>query len=296
MNHSVCRTRAILACAAIVMLLAPGLLAEDEEKDTGWKDTAEFSYVVTAGNSETSTFGFKNTLSRAWDRSSMTFKAGGIRAESTTIRNLIAVGSDEDFDVDFDEETNTTAENYFLSGRYDHKVSDRFFWFTGAGWDRNRPAGIENRYIARGGVGNIWIDEDRIKFKTDYSLSYTDQEDVVEVEGVDASFLGASFSWAYLHKFGANTTYENFLVLDANLEESSDWRGDMVNSVAVAMNSRLALKLSLQWLYDNSPSFQEVGRYDVAPIGPPFPDPDGFVLVELDDLDTVFTASLVVNF
>jgi hypothetical protein len=66
----------------------------------------------------------------------------------------------------------------------------------------------------------------------------------------------------------------------------------MVNSVAVAMNRRLALKVSLQWLYDNQPSLQLVDLFN-----PPFPPgtPAGRAQVELDELDTIFTASLVVN-
>ena len=64
----------------------------------------------------------------------------------------------------------------------------------------------------------------------------------------------------------------------------------MVNSLQVAMSSNLALKVSLQWLYDNMPSFTEAT------------DPGGLLapgqvaLVELEKLDTIFTLSLVVNF
>jgi putative salt-induced outer membrane protein YdiY len=275
-------TLALIAFIVVLQLIPIG--ARAEEKMTGWSDVAEFSWVQTAGNSESSTFGLKNKLTRTWESSKFTFKAGGIRAESTT-KSYTASGDPVEFEVT--EETKTTAENYYLNVRYDHKITDRFFWYAGAGWDRNRPAGIDNRYIAQGGVGNIWHDRDDLKFRTDYAATYTDQEDVFEQPGADTSFLGARFSWEYLNKFGNDTTYENVLVLDANLEESSDYRADMINSLAVAINAHLALKVSLQWLYDNEPAFIEVPRLD--------PPPDTEAL-ELDSLDSLFTASLVVNF
>jgi hypothetical protein len=53
------------------------------------------------------------------------------------------------------------------------------------------------------------------------------------------------------------------------------------------MSDMLALKVSLQWLYDNLPSLELV---DYTPGTPPQ------VPVPLDDLDTIFTTSLVVNF
>ena len=49
-----------------------------------------------------------------------------------------------------------TAENYYLRGRYDRNITERFFWYGGVGWDRNEFAGIKNRMTVFGGVGNLW--------------------------------------------------------------------------------------------------------------------------------------------
>jgi putative salt-induced outer membrane protein YdiY len=257
----------------------------------GWKDTAEFSYVATSGNSETRTLGFKNKLWRAWTKSAFELNAGGIRSESTIVIDRLAIGSPGNFDYDETEETDTTAENYFLNGRYDRKITDRFFWFAGAGWDRNEFAGIRDRYTGFGGVGNIWVDQERIKFKTDYAVTYTEQDDVVPNPDFDDSFLGLRFSWGYLHQFGEVTTYGNDLVLNANIDETDDWRGNMVNWVAVVLSSRLGLKLSHEVIYDHMPAQQEVPLFTTAGGAQ-----NGTVLVDLDEFDTVFTASLVVNF
>ena len=59
--------------------LGHAALVAADDGDAGWKDTAELSYVLTAGNSESSTLGVKNTLSRDWDSSSFRVEAAAVR-------------------------------------------------------------------------------------------------------------------------------------------------------------------------------------------------------------------------
>lgn len=279
--------------AVVTLAAAGGGLSAQEPAADGWSDTAEFSFVATAGNSETQTLGFKNKLWRKWDAASFELSAGGVRAESERVSRF-ALGTATSYVVVENSTSEVAAENYFLSGRYDRKMSDRFFWFGGAGWDRNRPAGVDNRYVGSGGVGHLWFDREELKLRSDYSLTWTKQDDVIEDPAFDDTFLGLRVSWSYLDKLGSATTYTHDTILDANLEEGDDWRGNMTNSVAVAMNSRLALKVSLQWLYDNSPAVAQIDLFAAA--APPPASATGSVLVELDELDTIFTSSLVINF
>lgn len=260
----------------------------EEDKDTGWTDVAELGFVLTTGNSETSSLSLNNTLAKSWDKSAFTLKAGALRVETTT--TTFSGNTPATFAIT--EESDTTAEKYFLNGRFDREITERMFWFAGAGWDRNELAGIENRYGVFGGVGNIWVDSETVKFRTDYALTYTDQTDIDPAPGFEDNFLGLRFSWEYFHKFGENTTYGNDFIVDENLDETSDLRGDMTNWLAVAMSKRLALKVSLQTLYDNEPS---VTRYTLD-YGTPDPADDEDLFIPFDDLDNIFTVSLVVNF
>jgi hypothetical protein len=128
-----------------------------------------------------------------------------------------------------------------------------------------------------------------MSWRTDYGVTYTDQEDVVDNPMVDSSFAGVRASSTYKQHFGdkTKTTYGNDTILDYNIDETDDRRANMINWVAVGMSDMLALKVSLQWLYDNLPSLELV----------PFtPAPPATVAVPLDELDTIFTTSLVVNF
>lgn len=266
------------------------------DPNTLWKDSAELSYVLTSGNSDTNTFAFKNKLWRAWGSNAVEFNAGGLRAKATTSRFAVSDDfvNDPNGPFDVNEERSLVAEAYYLNGRFDRKLSERFFWYVGAGWDRNRFSGIENRYIAAAGVGNLWFNTERLKWRTDYSVTYTDQEDVVDDPDFDGSFIGVRVTSSFLKKFGATTTFTNDTILDENLEESKDFRGNMINALSVQMTTHLALKVSLQWLYDHEPASRSFDLYDINPDNGG--TVQGTVTEELDELDSIFTTSLVINF
>ena len=82
----------------------------------------------------------------------------------------------------------------------------------------------------------------------------------------------------------------NDFIVDYGLNESDNWRADMINSLTVAMSKTLALKVGLTWIYQNEPAFTQVTL-----VGPGVPD-GTTVPVQVDELDTIFTTSLVVSF
>jgi putative salt-induced outer membrane protein YdiY len=260
-----------------------------DEREPGWYDTAELSFVGTDGNSESTTLGFANKLERLWTDASLVFSASALRAESTAFSRY-AVGTPDDFRLVEDSVSNLTAENYDLGLRYDRDISETFFWYTGAQWTRNQFAGFDSRFVAAAGVGNTWWDRDAGHFRTDYALTYTTQDDLVSNAAVADSFLGAQLGWDFARKFG-NATYTNLLKVDLNADETEDLRADMIHALAVSMTERLALKVSLHWLYDNLPALAGVALLDANGL------PTGTsVLRQLDELDQVLTVALVVSF
>ena len=269
---------------------AAAAAAADEANKTGWTDSAEFSLVATDGNAESSSVGFKNTALRTWDRSTLKIHVGGIRVETQEGDRFAEDDGAGGFDV-VDPDTEVSSEAYTATGRFDRKFSEAFFWYTGTSWYRNEPSGIQNRHIAEGGVGNVWFDGDDVKFKTNYGVTYTKQEDVDEDPTVDETFAGARVSWDYSNKLTETTTYTNVFILDDNLEETSDWRADMLQGLSVSINSHMALKVGLRLLYDNEPALEALKLFDLGGV-----DTDTTVDVPLDELDTIVTASLVVNF
>ncbi|MDH3785156.1 MAG: DUF481 domain-containing protein, partial [Acidobacteriota bacterium] len=187
--------RSVIFLVTLCLLVMTGSTVIADDKELGWKDTAELSLVATSGNSESETFGFSNTLLHLWDNAEFQFLATGLKAESTSF-DRYAVGVDPmNFTTFEDSTTNETAENYLLSASYSREITESFSWLAGAGWDRNRFAGIDNRITVFGGVRNVWRDDDKVKFRTNYLLTYTDQEDVVPNPALEDSFLGAQVGW-----------------------------------------------------------------------------------------------------
>jgi putative salt-induced outer membrane protein YdiY len=272
-----------LVAGLMAAALLPGSLAAQEERTLGWSDVAEVTFVLTAGNASSSTFGLKNTAERLWEKTSFKLSFGAVRTESGTTTRT-ATGTPENFTISESTESEVTAENYFVKTRMDRTLGDAAFIFGGADWDRNTFAGIQNRYGFASGAGKAWFEEDTRKLKTDLGLTYTIQEDVVETPGADDSFLGLRGSYDFFHKLSETTDLTSVLAVDQNLEMTEDLRADWTNSLGVAMSERLALKTSLQILFDNEPALTAV------PLG------DTEVLTPLGKVDTVFTVAIVANF
>ncbi|UCC83543.1 MAG: DUF481 domain-containing protein [Gemmatimonadota bacterium] len=287
--------RTIRAAIAITLGAAVSLAADaataqaQDEKELGWFLTAEVTGVWVSGNSESTTLGLAATARRVWDNSELKIDGGAVRTESGTTTRT-AVGTIDDFVIEEETTRRKTAENYYLRGRFDYKLSERFFAFAGADWLRNTFAGIDSRLLFAAGAGNIWLDDDRLRFRTDYSITYTFQEDVIENPFIKTSFPGLRLSYNLRWNLTSSTDFESTFTADWNLDNTEDLRFDFTNSLPIAISAKLALKPSLQLLWRNEPSLTQVALEDQSGIST-----GNTVLVPLEKLDTFFTLALVVK-
>ena len=265
-------------------------LSAQDEPELGWFYTAELTLLFTSGNAEAQAFGVRAGLRRPWEDSEFSLTAGGLRTETgTTIRT--AVGSVDDFTLDETSKSEVTGEAYFATSRFDRSLSDRVFLYAGAGWERNTFAGFDSRIILVGGLGNTWADKESTRFKTDYGLTFTKQDDVIENPSKSNSFGGLRVSSTLWRQVTGSTAFESLLIVDQSLNEIEDLRADFTNSLIVEISTALAFKTSLRLLFDNRPSL--TGVVLEQPLGTPTGDT---VLVPLHKLDTIFTIALVASF
>ncbi len=136
-----------------------------------------------------------------------------------------AIGTPDDFEVVIPE-AETTAEAYFGRGRYDYKLSDRLFYTVGAGWERNRFSGLDNRWLVDTGLGYIFVNNDRTSFRGAAGVTYTSEDYTVD-DGQDGSFFGARAGWDFRQKLFSSTTLTHTLIADANLEDTDDLRAGL---------------------------------------------------------------------
>lgn len=310
---------ALSACSA-------GFAAEDPktaQSAKAWTNETELSVVLTEGNSNTESLGFKNTLRRRWENSSFGLKLEALRATtSDDWYEQVDPGVTWEPGADPPSSGRTLVkppaeldvENYFVEGRYDRKIRERLDWHAGTSWDRNKDAGILNRTIVFGGVGNRWRDREDLRFQTSYGVSWSDREEETPDPEKDEQFLGARLGLTFLYRFVESTTYTSDWTTNFNLTDSKDWSSDMTNAISVAMGKRLSLRVSLRWLYANEPALEEIdvlARVETRdPDGVPGSGDEFFetvasggsevtlgeARVRRERLDQVFKTTLVVSF
>lgn len=265
-------------------------LQEEEEAEIRWSYNAELSLLFTSGNSTVRTFGLGGGARREWGGGELSLSAGGLRTESGTTRR-IAVGTPDDFTVTSNADPEPTAENYFARGEYERSFSDHVHLTTGAGWERNTFAGYESKLSLVSGIGNMWIDTERTRLKSDYGFTFTMQDDVIDDPDKSSSFGGIRVSTNFRRQLTETANLESTLTLDENLTDTADLRADLANSLAVDINSSLAVKTGLRLAWDNAPALTR------APLEDPGGVPTGeTVLVPRHKLDSTLTIALVANF
>ena len=286
-RHTVrCSTTSVMVLAAHLGMVTT-IQAQDKELGTFF--TTELTAVWTAGNAESNTLGLATVLRNVWESAELKIEGGAVRSESS-LKTRTAVGTTDNFQIEEQTKTDKTAEAYYFRGRYDRQIGEDFFGFAGADWLRNTFAGIDSRVLLAAGAGNSWVNSDRIRFKTDYSGTYTFQEDVVENPFVKTKFPGVRFAYDLWVKLTESTDISSALINDVNLDNTKDVRLDFTNAMTVAISSKLALKPSLQLLWRNTPSLTEVDL--VATDGTPTGEN---VTVPLQKVDSFFKIALVVR-
>ncbi len=288
-----------------------------------WSNETELSFVVTDGNSDTKSFGVKDTLVRRWSGSRLRVKLEALRT-ATADDWYLAVDPGYTWEPGEGPPPLTQtlvkppaepdAENYFVEGRYDHEIGKTLDWHAGASWDRNKDAGILSRTILFTGLGNGWWDRPGLRLQTSYGLSYTDREEETPDPEKETRFAGARASALFFLKITESTTFDNDTVFNVSLADTSDWSAEMTNSLSVSISKRLSLRVSLRLLYNSEPALEDVdvtARVELRnPDGVPGSGDEYFETVgsggieitlgeadvRKEELDLVFKTTLVVSF
>lgn len=275
-------------------LLLPVLVLAEEATPKPWTDVATLSYVATSGNAIGQTIGLGNDYTHKWSLSTLAVKLGAIRAESTLVQRFAIADSLEAAKVQEQRRTTLTAATYFLNARYDYRLKDkdRWYWYSASGWERNRPAGLENRFVATAGMGRIWLDSERSKWRTDAGFGTTREDPLVAPPDFRHTFATFNFTSSLKHRFNGSVDYAADLAATDNLRDTTDWIATFKQGLTVAMTRRMALKVGLDLNYRNRPNLIAVEVRTPA-------DPTvvlGKVIIAAKKLDTVTTTSFVITF
>ena len=195
----------------------------------------------------------------------------------------------EDFEVIEDSTRELDNERYYVFGQFQRNISPRFFWLTGGRWDKDSNAGIENRTVLFGGVGNTWIDREQTTFKTDYAVTFTRRIDAIPDPERKERSSEARLASSYRHHFDTSRRIDSDFVVFLNVRNASDYRFDTINAFTSSFSSIFALRFSIQLLYQNLPALEKIDLEDFNGLA------IGNVIVRKKKLDTVLKFSFVLT-
>ena len=297
--------------------------ATGDEPEPGWTSETEFSLALTGGNSAARTLGFGNTLHYVGESSRLRLRVNGLRSRAAVepfllvahgIRFPLTGRPDDPPAALVEPGSEPEAEHYAVTGRYDTEISERFFWNAGGSWDRNREAGILSRYSAFGGLGNVWSDSEALRLATTYAVSFTNRREETDDPEKDARFGGARLGLDYRSRINDAVVHDGIVAANVNLGSPSDYSVNAESALSVSLSRHLALRVSLQLLYEHDPAQEDVAVIARAAVV----DPDGIPgsgdelfetvasggttialgerQIRRDRLDMIFRTALVIGF
>lgn len=282
-------SRSFFITSIMVLALRVASAHAQSARAPGWAFTGQLTAVWTGGNSEARTFGVNGMIRNVSKVGELKLEVGGIRTDATK-KTRRAIGTAEQYDVVSEEHVERTAERYYGRIRYDRNVGASSVVFLGVDVLRNTFAGIDHRTLMAAGAGNVWVNSEKTRFKTDYGATYTFQHDVVENPFMKSGFPGARLSGELRRTVTTTTKLESAFISDMGFADTRDVRLDFTNSIAVSISSALSLKPSLQLVWRNLPALTSVPLYTTEgeKLGPS-------VGVPLEKLDEFFTLGLVLK-
>ena len=104
------------------------------------------------------------------------------------------------------------------------------------------------------------------------------------------NFPGVRLTYDYFQKLTSSTSFTSDMTADWNLDNTDDVRLMFNFGLPIAISSVFSFKPALNLQWRNDPALTEAPLYDTAGV-----ETGGNVLVPYEKLDTVFTATLVMD-
>lgn len=224
--------RAALAVLTILLLLvwSPFPAPAGEAPEKALSDEAELSFVDTSGNTDTTTFAFRNTLKYRFTEALLgTWKLGVLYGKDQGAKN---------------------AERYGTEIRLDFLVTERVYTFAYGGWFRDPFAGIDDRYYGGAGAGYKFLTGPVHTLAGELGLTYTSEK---YTDGTDEGYLGGRAFAEYRYAITEKNRFTQSLEFLYDFDDSDNYNVNSETAVVAALTDRFALKASYVVKYDHRP-------------------------------------------
>ena len=191
--------------------------------------TAEFSFVGTNGNSDTTAFGLAGEFIARTAPWVFTTKAAFVQNEA---------------------EGELKARSFRGGFRAERSINDRLSAFAEYGYLRDTFAGIEHRNAIDGGLAYVLVKPDPSTLTIEGGLGYANEKRLI---GDDISTATAFVGERYKLKLSANADITDDARFNFSLSNGDDWRFNNLLAVNAKLVSILSLKASNVVRYVNAP-------------------------------------------
>ena len=165
-----------------------------------------------------------------------------------------------------------SAERYFSNLRADYAINERWYAYGLGSWLRDKFAGFDNRATIGPGAGYRFLIGPKHFLLGEAGLNYA-YEDYSDSDEDTSRFLEGRLFGKYEWAFTDKTKFSQGLEYLQSFKDSSTWKLNSETALISAITDIVALKVSYLVFYNNDPR------------------PD-----DLDDTDTIFLTSIVVNY
>jgi len=239
----------IIISLLISLLLNTHIFAEDkkeeDEKPLKYNSETGLSLVLVRGNNQNFSFSFDTEQALQIKKlNRIEYKGKFIKATSNGEKK---------------------AEVYYSHLKYDRKILPCSYILGFLRYERNKLAGYNYRLAFSLGGGGTWVQTESVDLSTEVALGWNNENSTTRVEvnlnnssslwkeTIRSSFVSSLLIGKVSIKISENSKIVHQETVFLNTEEVKDFRINSVSSIYSSINSRLALKTSVQIIYQNLP-------------------------------------------
>lgn len=228
--------RFLLALSALATVATLTLAAQDKPKEKPVKVVADLGYVSASGNSEFSTLNLGEKL---------TWKPEGSKFSFDQYAKYVYGKTDGE----------ESANQLGAGGRVNYAITSRLAAFGGIDFDKDRFAGIDQRFSEPVGLSWLAIDAPKNKLTLEGGANFTQVTyTALQANGeFDEQYTSARAAGTYKYLFSEKGYFQLFGEYLPALKEGIGYRANTEAAVVAPIAGIVALKVSYLMRYNSKP-------------------------------------------
>ncbi|MEI7903491.1 MAG: DUF481 domain-containing protein [bacterium] len=218
-------------------MIALSNVAKINPEKPHWIGAIVAGATLARGNTESSTASVGADATRRTDKDRTSFGAGYYYANQRDNNT---------------RENSTSADSWFLKGKYDYFFSEKFFGYGNIRYEKDRIANLDMRLTPGVGFGYQWVEKPDLNFNTEGGLTYvhevyTDPDDTRD-------YMAARLAYHLDKTLNDHVKGFHNLEIIPNIEDIHAVLVDTDVGLRAAMTERMFLEAKAQLAYNSQPS------------------------------------------